>query len=118
MILRPADENGDILPALSPGAAVKGAPAAAQLVRCSLETLKGDWWEDLGQGNAVVEMLQGIRFTEADLQAFAAYITSYIRRTPGVREISDVTFSAEGRRFFYHCSVVTEEGNTDIDYSV
>ena len=51
MILRPVDENGDILPVLSSADLIRGAPATARLVKDRLELLSGDWWENLTWGN-------------------------------------------------------------------
>lgn len=118
MILRPVDENGDILPVLSSAALLRGAPAAAQLVRDRLELLCGDWWENLDWGNGILEMLRESRLTEADRQALSAYLTSYIRETPGVREIRDVRVSAEGRQFYFSCTADTEEGPAEIHYEL
>ena len=64
-------------------------------------------------------MLQESRFTEADQQVLASYITSYIRETPGVQDVDDVTFSVgDGRQFSYSCTVVTDNGYAQIDFSL
>ncbi len=118
MILRPVDENGDILPVLSSAALLKGAEATALLVRERLELLSGEWWENPARGNAIVDMLREGRFTEADSQALEGYLTSYIRQTPGVREIREVSFSAEGRQMRYTCVIDTDDGEEQIDYSI
>ena len=119
MILRPLDASGDILPAFFSSALLRGAEAVAQLVRERLELLSGEWWEHPAWGNAALDMLREARFTEADQQALASYLTSYIRETPGVQEIEDVTFSAEaGRRFSYQCSIMTSDGSTKINYEL
>ncbi|MBR2660564.1 MAG: hypothetical protein IKE15_04100 [Clostridia bacterium] len=119
MLLRPADASGDILPALSSGALLRGAPAVARLVKYRLELLAGEWWENPEWGNAAVDMLRESRFTEADRQALASYIATYIRETPGVLDVDDVTFSVEnGRQFAYQCTVVTNDGYAEIDFSL
>ena len=119
MILRPVDFSGDILPVLSSSALLRGAPAVARLVKDRLELLAGEWWENPAWGNAVVDMLRESRFTEADQQVLASYITSYIRETPAVQDVDDVTFSViEGRRFSYSCTVVTDNGYAQIDFSL
>ena len=117
MILRPVDENGDILPVLVSASLLKGAGAVARLVKDRLELLAGDWWENPAWGNAVIDMLKESRLTEADTQALANYITSYIRQTDGVLEVEDVVFSMEGKTFSYSCLVDTEDGSAEIDYS-
>ena len=84
MIHRPVDDAGDILPVLSSSDLLRGTMAVAQLVRERLALLAGDWWENPAWGNEVLEMLQDSRLTEADHQALASYLSSYIRETPGV----------------------------------
>ena len=118
MILRPVDENGDILPVLVSASLLKGTGAVAWLVKDRLELLAGDWWENPAWGNEILEMMRSSRLTEADTQALANYITSYIRQTSGVLEVEDVVFSAEGKQFFYSCRVDTEYGSAQIDYSL
>ena len=118
MVLRPVDETGDILPVLSSGDLLREAPAAAGLVRDRLNLLSGEWWENPAWGNGILDMLRETRFTEADQQALATYLSSYIRQTPGVQEIRDVTFSMEGRQLCYSCVVDTADGSAQIDYSM
>ena len=117
MLLRPVDASGDILPVLSSGDLLRGSEAVAQLVRERLELYAGDWWENSDWGNEVLQMLQETRLTEADGQVLASYLTSYIRETPGVENVSDVTFYVEnGKQFSYKGTVVTEYGYAGIEY--
>ena len=116
MILRPVDSNGDILPVLSSVSLLRGPEAVARLVKDRLELLSGDWWENPAWGNEVLEMMRSSRLTEADSQALANYITSYVRQTDGVLEVEDVEFSVEGKFFSYSCRVDTEDGPAQIDY--
>ena len=116
MTLRPADGTGDILPALSSAALLKGAAAEKEMVKNRLELLAGEWWENPELGNAAAGMLRETRFTEADLQAPAAYLSSYIRRTPGVRDVRDVSCRADGRTVFFSCTVETDSGSASINY--
>ena len=118
MIHRPVDASGDILPVLSAADLLRGGQAVAQLVRERLELLAGDWWENPAWGNEVLEMLQESRLTEADQQALASYLSSYILETPGVQKVEDVAFSAEGRRFSYRCTVLTEDSSAEINYEL
>ena len=118
MICRPVDDNGDILPVLSASALLRGAPAAAQLVRHRLALYAGEWWENPAWGNEIPEMLQESRLTEADGQGLAAYLASYIRETPGVQEVGDVDFSAENRKFRFRCIAGTESGTAEISYEL
>ena len=118
MVLRPVDENGDILPVMGSASLLRGAPAVARLVRDRLELMAGDWWENPGKGNEILQMLRESRLTEADGQALANYITSYIRGTPGVVEVTDVVFSVSGKQFSCSCRVETEDGSAEIDYQI
>ncbi len=118
MMMRPVDEHGDVLPVLISSGMVKGASAVALLVRDRLDLLAGDWWENPEKGNNLLRMLQDSRLTEADQQAMANYLTSYIRETDGVQDVRDVSFSVIGRQFSFSCTVVTEYGQTDIYYQI
>ena len=89
----------------------------AQLVRERLELLAGEWWENPEWGNEILDMLRESRLTEADGQALAAYLTSYIRETDGVEDVRDVTFSSEGRQFSYTCTVDTGDGSASVQYT-
>ena len=116
MILRPVDQNGDILPVLVSASLLRGTGAVARLAEDRLELLAGDWWENPAWGNAVVDMVRDSRLTEADTRALANYITSYIRQTPGVLEVEDVSIALEGNIFSCSCRVDTEDGTAQIDY--
>ena len=114
MVIRPTDSSGDILPVLSHADLYRGAKAVASVIDSRLKLLAGDWWENPSWGNAVVEMLQESRFTEADRQTLASYLSSYIRETPGVLDIRDMEYSMEGGQFRFTCTVETESGSTVI----
>ena len=118
MIHRPVDASGDILPVLSSGDLLRGADAVARLVREQLELYAGDWWENSDWGNEILQMLQESRLTEADGQALASYLTSYIRETPGVENVNDVSFSVEEKQFRFNCRVQTESGTAEITYEL
>ena len=112
------DDSGDVLPVLASSALLKGVRAEAQVVRDRLNMLSGDWWENPAWGNAALEMLKGSRLTEADRRAMASYITSYIRDTPGVQDVREVQYSAEGRQFRFACTIETEDGTASIHYEL
>ena len=116
--MRPVDQDGDVLPVLVSASLLKGIQADQELVTDRLALLAGDWWENPSWGNAVIELLKENRYTETDQQALAAYITSYIRETPGVTDVRDVSFSMEGRQFRYSCTIETENGSANIHYEL
>ena len=118
MILRPVDENCDILPVLSSADLIRGAPAVVRLVKDRLELLAGDWWENPAWGNGIINMLQESRLTEADTQALVLYLSSYIRETSGVMDVRDAVGSVFGRQFLYSCVVDTEYGEAVINYEL
>ena len=116
MLYRPVDSEGDILPIVTPGDLVRDAKAVAQLIYDRLELLYGTWWEDPEWGNEILEMMRESRITEADGDALAAYITSYIMETPGVVDVSEIDYSVADRRFSYSCLAETESGSEIIEY--
>jgi len=118
LVIRPVDENGDIRLVASSSDLLRGVRAESTLVHDRLDLLSGEWWENLSWGNRIVEMLKETRFTEADSQVLASYLTSYIRETPGVIDVRDVSFFMEGRIFRYTCTIDTEEGSAGINYTI
>ena len=63
-------------------------------------------------------MLQESRLTEADTQTLVSYLSSYIRETTGVLDVRDAMGSVTGKQFFFSCTVDTEYGEAEIDYSI
>ncbi len=118
MICRPVDDNGDILPVLSASALLRGAPAAAQLVRHRLALYAGEWWENPAWGNEILEMLAESRMTEADQQVVSSYLSSYIRETPGVQEVKNVTCSVDGKQLKFSCEIETDDGSVGVSYEM
>ena len=118
MILRPVDANGDVLPVLTSASLLRDVLAVARLVKDRLELLAGDWWENLSWGNGIINMLQESRLTEADTQTLVSYLSSYIRETTGVLDVRDAMGSVTGKQFFFSCTVDTEYGEAEIDYSI
>lgn len=114
MTLRPVDETGDILPVGSVSDLLCGPEAVARLVKDRLELLRGDWWENPAWGNEILDLMKESRLTESDLQALDTYLTSYIRETPGVTDVREVSFSAAGRQMRYACTVLTENGQAEV----
>ena len=118
MRLRPTDDTGDILPVRNTAALLTGAEAAAELVRCRLNLLPGEWWENPDHGCAVFRMLREERLTAADKTALAAYLTEYIRTTPGVRTVDRVSAAVTGRQFTFSCEIRTDDGTADVSFSL
>ena len=116
MICRPVDASGDILPVLASSGPLTGIRAEAELVTNRLRLLTGEWWENPSWGNGILEMLKETRFTEADQQVLANYISAYIRKTPGVLDVREVKVSAENGLFRYCCEISTENGTAGIEY--
>lgn len=117
MILRPVDENGNILPVLIPSAVLSGTEAVAALTRARLEMFAGEWWENPDWGNGIVDLLRDSRLTGADRETISAYLTSYIRETSGVRDVRDPVCRIDGRRVLYSCILDTRDGEAEIRYS-
>ena len=116
MLLRPVDFSGDILPVLSSSAMLYGPEAVAQLVKDRLSLLRGEWWENPAAGFGILEDLRSSRLSSASGSVLASQITDYIRDTPGVLAVEDVSFFVSGRQFSYACTVRTEEGTAGVTY--
>ena len=116
MILRSVDVNGDILPVLSSRALLSGPEAVARLVEYRLGLLVGEWWENIGMGFSILEVMRTSRITEDSTSALASMISAYIRETPGVQEVEDARFSVSGRRFHYSCRIRTAQSTATVTY--
>ena len=110
------DENGDILPVLSSSCMFRDEAAVAQHVKDRLSLLSGDWWENPGWGNEILDMLTESRLTESDRQSIASYLSSYIRETPGVQDVLDEIVYIMDRRLHYSCWIDTENGSIQVNY--
>ena len=117
MLLRPVDASGDVLPVMSSSDLLSGPEAVALRVQDRLSLLQGEWWENPALGFSVLESMQESRVTEADAAALSSLISSYIRETPGVREVEEVKFAVTDREFSYSCRVMTEEGSSGVVFS-
>ncbi|MBQ6060212.1 MAG: hypothetical protein IJL36_02095 [Clostridia bacterium] len=118
MRLRPTDDTGDILPVKNTAALLAGTEAAAEMVRCSLNLLPGEWWENPDHGCAVFRMLREDRLTAEGKTALAAYLTAYIHATPGIRAVDRVSAAVTGRQFAFSCEIRTEDGTADVSFSL
>ena len=117
MIMRPVDANGDVLPVLSTWDLIKGAEAVAQLVRDRLTLFIGEWWENSSVGFWILERFQYSRVSEQNASGLCSEIAGYIRGTPGVLDVVNIQFSILGRKINMSCTVNTEYGTADINYS-
>jgi hypothetical protein len=115
--MRPVDENGDVLPVLTGDGMLSGAAAVAALAEDRLKLYAGDWWENPSWGNEILRMLQEGRLTEADAQSLSTYLASFVRSTSGVKEVQDERWMLEGGRFSWGCTVLTEYGTAEIEYT-
>ena len=116
MLLRPVDSSGDILPVLKGTAMLSGAEAAARMAEYRLNLYTGDWWENPSRGNEILDLLKESRLTEADAQALSTYLSSYIRETPGVKDVRDQQSAVTDRRLVFSCTVDTDQGPASVAY--
>lgn len=116
MFLRSVDASGDILPVLSSSDLLSGSEAVALLVQERLSLLRGEWWENPENGFFILDAMQMGRITEADASMLSSQISAYVRETPGVRDVVNVRFSVEGRKFSWSCEVLTKEGSAAMAY--
>ena len=112
------DQNGDVLPVLHVSEMVSGASAVARLAEDRLNLLVGDWWENPAWGNEILRMLQEGRLTEADVQSLSTYLSSYVRKTPGVQDVREEKWIISGGRFSWSCTVLTENGQAEVHYEL
>ena len=114
MRLRPVDASGDILPVRTGRDMVSGPAAAALLAEYRLKLFAGEWWENPEHGNELLQLLQETRLTEADAEALASYLSSYLLETPGVREVTGASVLLSGTALSFRCALLTDEGAADL----
>lgn len=96
---------------------LNGVDAVMAAVNSRLRLLTGEWWENESLGFAVPDFLiRGVR-TANGSELLSSYITAYIAATPGVQRVANVTSYTQNRRFFYHCTVVTDYGESEEEVS-
>lgn len=118
MIIRPVDNQGDILPVLSYSALLSDAPAVAKLIEDRLNMFIGEWWENPSWGNQILEMLKESRLTESDALAISNYLTEYIRSIQDVEDVRKIKYSVNGRQYSYSCNVLTVYGEAYVQYEL
>lgn len=106
MIVRPVDENGDMMPIAYSEQMTTDSKAVAQVVRQRLLLYFGEWWEDETAGFRVPAFLaDGAR--ASNTQMLLKYISGYIANTEGVDSVSSSSVELDGRKMTYKCIVHT-----------
>lgn len=104
MVVRPTDQNGDMMPIAYSSQMLGGAEAVAQVVRQRLMFYFGEWWEDESLGFRLPQFLSdGVR--QENIEMLAKYISSYVAGTEGVTAVDGTSINMDGRRMFYSCVV-------------
>ena len=113
MLIRPLDENGDMIPMHSLDQMIDGETAVAQVIHLRLDLEHGEWWEDESLGFRVPEFLvNGAR--RGDIDMLAKYIASYVSGTQDVRAVTNVTTAYSGRELIFGCTAVLEDGKSSV----
>lgn len=112
MIVRPTDQNGDMIPIAYASQMLTKAEAVAQVVKQRLLFYFGEWWEDESAGFRLPQFLaDGIR--RENWEMLAKYVSSYVAGTEGVAGVSGTSVTLDGRKMVYSCVIhVGEETET------
>ena len=116
MLLRPVDENGDILPVHSVSDMLSGPAAVGRLACDRLRLLRGDWWESPDEGFQILELLREDRVSERNLDQLSDTISAFLLETSGIIAVDDVQTEMTGHVFSYSCRLICEDGTTDVAY--
>ena len=117
MVVRPTDENGDMMPIQSGNQMLTGTKAVAQIARDRLLFYRGEWWEDESLGIRIPDFLAN-SIRASDVNLFARYITSYLAETEGVRGISSVSAEYDKRSLIFRAILVTDEGSEPLEVNM
>ena len=112
MIVRPTDQNGDMIPIAYASQMLTKAEAVAQVVKQRLLFYFGEWWEDESAGFRLPQFLaDGIR--RENWEMLAKYVSSYVAGTEGVTGVSGTAITLDDRKMIYSCVIhVGEETET------
>ena len=118
MVVRPTDENGDMMPIAYSSQMISGAKAVAQVAKQRLMLYFGEWWEDGSAGFRLPQFLSdGVRSENAGM--LVQYISSYLSATEGVTSVDGSAVSLDGRRMTFSCVLhigeETEELEVELD---
>lgn len=109
MVVRPLDENGDMMPIYDQAQMIDGAPAVAQVVDLRLNLLHGEWWEDEEIGFRIPEFLAS-NARSGDVSLLAKYVASYISKTSGVLSVTNVESSYFDHVMTFRCTCIMDNG--------
>lgn len=114
MIVRPVDENGDMMPIQNESQMIGGAEAVAQVAKDRLAFFYGEWWEDPEMGIRIPDFLANT-VREGDVSMFAKYITSYLGDTAGSRGIAGATVEYSRREMIYRATILADDGSAGLE---
>ncbi len=110
MMIRPVDEQGDILTVLSRSDLMTGVEAVGRLAEAALKLQQGEWWEDALAGSPVLDILRDDTFGEEKAQELEREIPRYLRELPGVASVEDTAVVREGGQLVFRCRLLTDSG--------
>lgn len=114
MLVRPVDENGDMMPISYASQMLEGGDAVGQVARQRLELYYGEWWEDETAGFRIPQFLAtGVR--KENLELMEKYISSYVKRTEGVESISDTSVIYYNRELTYTGIIHTQGESSRVE---
>lgn len=111
MIVRPLDENGDIVPIYDINQMVAGKDAVSQIIDLRLHFMYGEWWEDRETGFRIPDLLVA-NARRGDIDILSKYIASYISSTEGVKAVTGIVNTYSNHRMTFYCTAITKEGKS------
>ena len=107
MKYRTLDTNGDYSFGKSMQEFKANNNAVVQAVGTNLRLLKGEWWEDIGEGLPLFQNILKMGGSADHLKVADMLIKERILSTAGVAEIKSFTSDLTGRSYSATCSVQT-----------
>ena len=65
----------------------------------------------------ILDRFQSSRITEANLDTVSSALSAYVRETKGVQDVQNVICILSGRQIHWSCTVLTEEGTSNVVFS-
>lgn len=110
MKYRILDVNGDYSFGRGQQNLTYGSYAVAQAIQTRLKLLKGEWFEDTGDGLPLFQSILGQPGTSNNLSITDALIKERIIGTQDVTSIDNFTSNYDNRSYSFNCSVNTKYG--------
>lgn len=114
MKYRILDADGDYSFGKSQQNITYGIYAVSQAIKTRLKLLRGEWWENVGEGTPLFQEILGARASPERKLLVDSIIKDRIVNTANVLGIRDFSSMLENRKYSFECIVATKYGDISV----